>query len=231
MYGAFSLGTTPIQIRDDVVDFFRVLRAELRKKRVIFLQIEPLEGEFPVVPKLRENVYREFLYPYTRVIDLTVSEEAVQAQMHEKGRYHVRLAEKRGVTVRAVEPTEEHINIWMELLSETTARDGFAANNQAYYTAFLSILGEQGKLYFAYWENRVIAAGIWVFRKDRAIYYYGASSSDPIDRKQMAPYLLQWHAILDAKRAGIQCYDFLGVADPNNPNDSLWGVTRFKERF
>lgn len=77
----------------------------------------------------------------------------------------------------------------------------------------------------------MIAAGIWVFRKDRAIYYYGASSSDATDRKQMAPYLLQWHAILDAKRAGIRCYDFLGVADPNNPEDSLWGVTRFKERF
>lgn len=95
MYGAFSLGTTPMQIREDVVDFFRALRSELRKKRVIFLQIEPLEGEFPSVPKLRENVYREFLYPYTRIIDLTVPEDAVQAQMHEKGRYHVRLAQKR----------------------------------------------------------------------------------------------------------------------------------------
>lgn len=84
MYGAFSLGVTQEQIGSDVVDFFSVLRRELRKKGVIFLQIEPLQGTFPDVPKLRSQVYREFLYPYTRVIDLTISEEAVQAQMHEK---------------------------------------------------------------------------------------------------------------------------------------------------
>ena len=47
----------------------------------------------------------------------------------------------------------------------------------------------------------------------------------------MAPYLLQWEAIHGAKEAGCKYYDFLGVADPNNPNDSLAGVSKFKERF
>lgn len=77
----------------------------------------------------------------------------------------------------------------------------------------------------------MIAAGIWVFFPSRAIYYYGASSSDPEHRKQMAPYLLQWQAIHDAQQAGIPIYDFLGVADPDDPDDHLAGVTMFKERF
>ena len=86
-------------------------------------------------------------------------------------------------------------------------------------------------MYFAYWNDRVIAAGIWVFYPHRAIYYYGASSGDREDRKQMAPYLLQWHAIMEAKKANIDVYDMLGVADPDNPHDSLVGVTQFKARF
>jgi lipid II:glycine glycyltransferase (peptidoglycan interpeptide bridge formation enzyme) len=67
----------------------------------------------------------------------------------------------------------------------------------------------------------VIAGGIFVFTPERAIYYYGASSSAPDDRKQMAPYLLQWTAICDAKKKQIPIYDFLGVADPSDPYDGL----------
>ena len=139
-FGAFSIGTLPTQIGDDAVEFFRVLREELRKKKVIFFQIEPLDSEIPIVPKLRKQVYREFLYPYTRIIDLTVSMDDIQAQMHEKGRYHVRLAEKRNVSVQEVPHTQENIDIWMQLLAETVDRDGFSANNRAYYESFLRIL-------------------------------------------------------------------------------------------
>lgn len=67
----------------------------------------------------------------------------------------------------------------------------------------------------------MIAGGIFVFTPTRAIYYYGASSSLSADRKQMAPYLLQWTAIREAKMRQIPVYDFLGVADPSDPDDNL----------
>ena len=77
----------------------------------------------------------------------------------------------------------------------------------------------------------MIAAGIFVFTQDRAIYYYGASSSDHEDRKHMAPYLLQWHAICEAKMRNISRYDFLGIATPGKKHDPLQGVTDFKKKF
>ena len=58
------------------------------------------------------------------------------------------------------------------------------------------------------------------------IYYYGASSSE--HRNLMAPYLLQWSAISHAKKRGLQLYDFLGIASPEEKNSSLAGVTDFK---
>ena len=77
----------------------------------------------------------------------------------------------------------------------------------------------------------MIAAGIFVFHGDTAIYYYGASSSDREFRKHMAPYLLQWFAIGEAKKRGCTTYDFLGIASPGSVDDRLAGVSAFKEKF
>ena len=42
----------------------------------------------------------------------------------------------------------------------------------------------------------------------------------------MAPYLLQWQQILEAKKRGCAEYDFWGI------NEKKWpGVTRFKKGF
>lgn len=121
----------------------------------------------------------------------------------------------------------------MELLWDTLARDGFAGNSRAYYEVFLrEIYAEYGcGLYFGMAEGRPIVAGIFVFTPARAIYYYGASSSDKEDRKRMGSYLLQWHAIQEAKKKNIPYYDFLWVADPDNPDDHLKWVSDFKEKF
>jgi lipid II:glycine glycyltransferase (peptidoglycan interpeptide bridge formation enzyme) len=42
----------------------------------------------------------------------------------------------------------------------------------------------------------------------------------------MAPFLLQWGAVLKAKERGMKWYDFWGI------DEKKWsGVTRFKKRF
>lgn len=77
----------------------------------------------------------------------------------------------------------------------------------------------------------MIAAGIYVFYNLVGLYYYGASTSDPEIRKHMAPYLLQWEAIREAKSRGCIIYDFLGIAPPDDMEHPLMGVSSFKEKF
>jgi len=90
------------------------------------------------------------------------------------------------------------IESFYELMKATTARDRFAGNSLEYYKKFLK-QNKNSRLLLAKLDDRVIAGGIFVFEKDISIYYYGASTSDKKYRNLMAPYLLQWEAIIQAK--------------------------------
>jgi len=164
----------------------------------------------------------------TLLLDLTQSEDELLVQMKPKGRYNIRVAEKHGVTVReARDPAAA--DIFFELLKKTTARDGFAGHEQAYYRQFLETLGEHASCFIAEHDGQPIAASLVTYFADRATYYYGAS--DHAFRHMMAPYLVQWQAIQAAKVQGYKKYDFLGIAPEDAEGHELAGVTSFKKKF
>ncbi len=47
----------------------------------------------------------------------------------------------------------------------------------------------------------------------------------------MAPYLIQWKALTDAKKQWYEKYDFLWISPENIKNHQLKGVTQFKTKF
>jgi lipid II:glycine glycyltransferase (peptidoglycan interpeptide bridge formation enzyme) len=150
--------------------------------------------------------------------------------MKQKGRYNIRLAEKKWIEVKEVEKSRENVKIFYDLMKETTTRDGFSWNTLDYYFEFLNNL-KNSKLLFASYEWKVISSWIFVYEDNIAIYYYWASTSNEKFRNLMAPYLLQWNAILIWKKLNCKIYDFLGVATPWDKNSSLAWVTDFKMKF
>ncbi len=196
----------------------------------VFIQCEMIESG--ILSWFQSGYYKSFLEQYTLCIDLLWSEESILSSMKQKWRYNIRLAQKHGVKVEKVEPSEVHIDIFMSLLYETLERDNFSGNSRAYYQALLQSRSKIWEgLYFARIDDRVVAAAILVIEGDTAVYYYGASTSDNELRKYMGAYLLQWTMIQESKRLGARIYDFLGVADPNIPSSHLAGVTDFKLKF
>jgi lipid II:glycine glycyltransferase (peptidoglycan interpeptide bridge formation enzyme) len=180
--------------------------------------------------KWKKWFYKKFITPYTVIIDLTQTEDEILARMKQKGRYNIRLAEKKWIEVKEVEKIKNNVQIFYNLMQETTTRDGFYWNNFDYYFEFINRL-ENSKLLFASFEWKVISAWIFVYSEDIAIYYYGASTSDEKFRNLMAPYLLQWNAILIWKKLNCKIYDFLWVATPWDKNSKLAWVTDFKMKF
>lgn len=195
----------------------------------MFVQVERLSYE----GKLEEFTapkwyYKKFIPPYTVLIDLELWEEAILANMKPKGRYNIRLAKKKWVVVEQVEKNLRNIEMFHELMRETTQRDGFAGNSMQYYQSFLESI-EDSQLFFAYHEGSVIAAGIFVVSENVMTYYYGASTH--AKKNLMAPYALQWAAIEHAMKRWLKYYDFLWVAGPDEKNSSLAGVTDFKMKL
>ncbi len=194
----------------------------------VFLRLEP--GILPEGLTLKGAPGKEeYLPSHTLPVDLGLSEKALLEQMAQKGRYNIKMAEKAGVVVRRGE--EKDLAAFYAILAQTGARDGFGVHPLSFYKDFLRILGDDAVLYVADFEGRIVGGMLVTLFGDTATYYFGASSNE--DRKVMAPYLLQWHAIYEAKKAGFKSYDFLGIAPEGVAGEkhALAGVTQFKTRF
>jgi peptidoglycan pentaglycine glycine transferase (the first glycine) len=170
---------------------------------------------------------RRHVYPEaTRIIDLTKTEEEILRQMHQKGRYNIRVAEKAGVTVR--KGTVDDIDTFYTLLTETKNRDGFTISPKSHYADFLTQVTGSFIL-IAEHEKKPTSGLIGVVWNGVGIYYYGASSYE--DRALMAPYLLQWEAMKHCKAQSCHTYDLLGISKNENVKDAWHGITDFKRKF
>lgn len=181
--------------------------------------------------------------PDTTLVDLTASEDEILARMHQKWRYNIRLAEKKGVVVKRYLGNSinlsEKIDKFYELTKETNARDGNASHAKDYYLDLIKASACEAdsgadvpvvSLYIAEHENEEIAAIMTLFSHDEAIYLYGASSNHK--RNLMPNHLLQWTAMKDAKAYGSKYYDLYGMPpDGENEHHPMHGLYMFKANF
>lgn len=154
-------------------------------------------------------------------------EEQILADMHSKTRYNIRLAERKGVTVRV--GTKADLDDFMHLMDVTGTRDGFSVRSKDYFETMLDTLGEHIRLYLADYEGKPIAGAITSNYAGKTCYIYGASDNE--HRNVMAPYLIQWEMIRWALETGCTVYDFMGVSGNMDENDPLYGLFRFKDGF
>ena len=158
----------------------------------------------------------------TLFLDLTLSEKELLAAMHQKTRYNIRLAQKKGVEIW--EGNKNDLQKFWQLLNLTSQRDRFRIHNLQHYQNLLEKGAPEVKLLLANYKNRTIAAGLFATNRFKSTYLHGASDNQY--RNVMAPYLLQWFAIKAAKNFGSRYYDFYGLDEQKWP-----GVSRFKLGF
>ncbi len=187
-----------------------------RRRWAISCKVEP---DWADAPDAREWLVQQGFRPSDQtvqprrsvVVDLRPSEEAILAQMKSKTRYNVRLAQRRGVTVRVGQASD--LPTFYRLLQVTGARDGFGIHNAEYYAQGWRMFARQNMaaLLLAEHEGRTLA-GLMVFAFGRSsIYMYGASADE--GRTHMPTYLLQWEAMRWAKARGCESYDLWGIPD------------------
>ena len=155
------------------------------------------------------------------------SEEELMASFHQKWRYNIRLAVKKGVEVRLC--GKEMVPDFARIMVETGVRDNFATRPPEYFAAMLDNLGDKCRLYMAFHEGQPIAGTLAIHYGDKVWYLYGASSNE--HRNLMPNYLLQWNMIQWAVETGSRVYDFRGVSGDLSEDNPHYGLYRFKKGF
>ena len=227
--GYFPKGPVPSQ------EMLETLVRVGRQHKAIFIQLEPNTttdepvaiSSFPDIHHAHHPLFTSFTF----VLDLTKSEDALLASMHNKTRYNIRLAERKGVVIRE-DDSEKAFAAYLTLSEETTHRQGFYAHNRRYHKVMWKTLHDAGiaKLFTATFEGNIITAWIIFCWKDTVYYPYGASSR--LHREVMAPNLMLWEIAKWAKRQGYFYFDLWGAMGPNpDTSDPWYGFHRFKEGY
>ncbi|MDO8587552.1 MAG: peptidoglycan bridge formation glycyltransferase FemA/FemB family protein [Armatimonadota bacterium] len=165
-------------------------------------------------------------------LDITPTEDQLMADFKPKTRYNIRLAEKKGVSVRQGSGKAD-VRKFYDLLRETAARDGFLIRGRQYFETMWELLApvECARLFLAEYQSEAVAGALCFYLGDRCWYTYGASANS--HRDVMPNHLMQWRMIRHAKSIGCRLYDFRGVSPRRAPSadDHLQGLNRFKEGF
>jgi lipid II:glycine glycyltransferase (peptidoglycan interpeptide bridge formation enzyme) len=209
-------------------EFLRItdaLKAIVSQEKPIFLKIDPVSEIQNSKFKIKNS---QAIQPRkTAIINLSKSEEELLRAMHEKTRYNIRLAAKKGVEFKIYDSkSKNEFDKFWALLGATSKRDRFSTHKKYYYEKLLAIrsVAFSNELFFAEYRGEILAAALVNFYGDGATYLHGASSGS--HREVMAPAFLHWGIIQEAKKKGFKYYDLWGIDEKKWP-----GVTRFKLGF
>lgn len=223
----------------DSVDDLTVLLPNLttfaKKEGIFSIKIEP---ELPAGSDLSGTDLiqtRPIQYNYSTVlIDLSPSLGDIMTALPQKGRHAIRRAERDGVTVKKVPATPKNNHAMYELFKETARAGNFAIRPEEYYQQFYTRYSKSGngQLFFAYFEEKIVAGAFAIRLGEKSMYKDGASI-----RKRTAygaSHLLQWHVIQWAKQHSSKEHDLAGVpptSELENTDHPMHGLVRFKTSF
>lgn len=214
------------------VQGMKLLTQVAAREKAWFIRISPL---LPVAAEhldrfrqlgLRPSPIHEVDAERCWVLDIEASEEALLMNMRKTTRYEIRLAQKSDVRIETSIRSKD-LDSFYRLYEETSRRHGFVAHESI--TEEFEVFSKAGNalLYIGYEGSQVRAAAIVLFYGSQAIYHHGASVTGkvPVSR------LIQWEAILEAKKRGKKVYNFYGIAPEDKPNHPWRGITLFKKGF
>lgn len=208
----------------------------------MFVRVDP--GSMPDDVDRWQLVPAEPTQPQDSLILTLQPPDQLLATFHEKTRYNIRLAERKGVTVtESSAPDSKELAAFLALSTGTSERQDFHYHDDQYYRALIATLGQPNEeqitaSVLTAWQGETsptggqapLAALIAIWTPETAIYLHGASSYE--HRALMGPHLVQFTAMQRALAQGCRRYDFWGIAPDDAPQTHPWaGVTRFKLGF
>jgi len=144
----------------------------------------------------------------TLILDLKKPEEEIFSGFNKKTRYAIKQSQKHEVLFYKSK-TKQDLENFMILLAETNKRNGISQYNFKYYFNLLDTFSDNIDLYFASYNNEVLASMLVINYEKTATYLFGASSDKY--RSINITSGLYWYSIKESKKNGFDKFDFWGV--------------------
>lgn len=218
---------------NDLGQVLAELKPFAKKHSVFTIKVEPLLDHTVDMQPLNLLKTKPVQYNVNTVlVDLSPSLENIMKSLNQKGRHAIRRAERDGVTVKRAEPTEENCQIMYKLLKQTGEGAGFPIRPFDYYKTFYQRYGENGGLFFAYFDGQPVAGAFAMVQGTKSMYKDGASVRER--PAYGASHLLQWHVIQWVKSKGSVTHDLAGappIAFMHDKTHTFYNIGRFKRQF
>jgi lipid II:glycine glycyltransferase (peptidoglycan interpeptide bridge formation enzyme) len=202
-----------------------------KKEKAFFVRVSPpLLEPAPAVLNQHGFFYskKQLQTKATVLVNLNRTEEELLASFHEKTRYNIRLAGKKGVTVTTV-TSEDQLKQLYGVLEQMAARQSYNLQAYEYYKYIWQNLSSISSIYIALHDNKVIGGVVVFYSPQTAYYMYGGFDYEY--RNLMGNYLVHWEIMRQAKAKGITHYDLQGIPLIKDENHPMYGFYRFKKGF
>ncbi|MBN1779126.1 MAG: peptidoglycan bridge formation glycyltransferase FemA/FemB family protein [Candidatus Buchananbacteria bacterium] len=224
---------SPLVDKDSLDSFFAEVKNLAHQQKSFMIRIDPAwsQDSAQKISALGFRLSDDNIQPKCAfIVNINRSEEEILAGMKQKTRYNIVLAQKKGVQIKISREAPD-MEVFWALMKQTAKRDGFKPHLKDHYKKlFDTFKNDQTiQLVLAECDGKIVAAAMVSFFGRFATYLHGASSD--LYRGAMAPYLLHWQAILEAKRLDCHYYDFGGVNGQSFYDEKWEGITRFKNGF
>lgn len=165
---------------------------------------------------------------HTLALNIGRNTDELLSSFHPKTRYNIKVAQKHDVEIKTYTEPEKEV---IDLIMETSGRQGYRNHPRGYIEGLWKFFSENpGNVnitgYLAKINGQAAASGIMVDFGNTRMYLFGGSNYEL--RSFMAPYLMHWQAILDAREKNMNTYDF-GAAETASGGSG--GFMRFKLGF
>ena len=177
-----------------------------KEEKCIFVKIEPNSPTFKApkgyLVKPAQNIFAYATY----IIDLRKSNEELLKAMHQKTRYNLNLARRRGVKVK-VGHSGKMLKEFLKLYHITSTRHKMFLHPDNYYKTLFEVFKKKKdvEIITGYFKGKALASMMVFFYGDTLFFPYGGSTH--LYKETMPFYLVYWETIQLGKRRGANRHE------------------------
>ncbi|PID32673.1 hypothetical protein CR956_01230 [Candidatus Saccharibacteria bacterium] len=222
----------------DIASFSKDLKAYIASnfKNVFSAKIEPaVVKEAEDAPSLPGVEPTRPIQPNanTVIIDTSKPNDELLASFNQSARRYIRKGYKDGIEVRPVDCSDQNCQLAYDLY-KSTSEGRFFIRSRDYHIGYWKLFADKqlGQMFFAYHEDKVVAAAYINFIGANALYKDGASVRQKVS--QGASYVLQWEICRWLHDHGVKNYDLHGTPPAKSIGDKThpkYGLGLFKTGF